>query len=149
MEKKAVRKDEIYRVDIVEDKTHRKIRSYRISLWGAIAAGVTAFVLLITLIWSIIAFTPLRMSIPGYPDIESKNQAVQNAIRIDSLENAITRWELYAENLNRVLNGEKTITLDSLISGNTTKFLKQTSEEKMKEQEKALRKELSGDTKKR
>lgn len=146
MEKKKSRKHKIYRLDIVEDRSHLKIKSYRVSAAGLAGFGVTAIVVLVTLFWCAIAFTPLRTTIPGYPDIKSKNQAVQNAIRIDSLESAITRWELYAENLSKVLNGDKTVKMDSVISGNTTKFLKQVSEERMEEQERALRNELADST---
>ena len=52
---------------------------------------------------------------PGYPDARSKRAAIQNAIRIDSLENVIFRWELYSENLRRAVEGEEPVKIDSLI----------------------------------
>ena len=42
-------------------------------------------------------------------------QKKRNAIKIDSLENVITRWELYTENLKKVLSGEEGFTGDSLL----------------------------------
>ena len=45
----------------------------------------------------------------------SKRAAIRNAMRIDSLESVINSWELYSENLRRVLDGEPTISLDSII----------------------------------
>lgn len=65
--------------------------------------------------YCIIAYTPLRTFIPGYPDAHSKRAAIQNAIRIDSLENVIYRWELYSENLKRVVEGQEPLKIDSLI----------------------------------
>ena len=47
--------------------------------------------------------------------IDAINRAVENAIKIDSLESSLTRWKLYSENLARVLSGDKTINLDSLL----------------------------------
>ena len=64
-----------------------------------------------------IAFTPVRTFIPGYPDAHSRRQAVQNALRIDTLETRILQWELYTENLRRVVAGEEPIRMDSLILG--------------------------------
>ncbi len=37
-------------------------------------------------------------------------------MRIDSLESIIYRWELYSENLRRVVDGEEPLKIDSLIS---------------------------------
>ena len=66
--------------------------------------------------YCIIAYTPIRTFIPGYPDAHSKRAAIQNAIRIDSLENVIYRWELYSENLKRVVEGKEPLKIDSLIN---------------------------------
>ena len=37
-------------------------------------------------------------------------------MRIDSLENVIYRWELYSENLRRVVDGEEPLKIDSIIN---------------------------------
>ena len=39
-------------------------------------------------------------------------------MRIDSLESVIYRWELYSENLRRVVEGEEPLKIDSLINAN-------------------------------
>ena len=49
----------------------------------------------------------------------SKRAAIQNAITIDSLETVIFRWELYSENLRRVVEGEEPLKIDSLIQAKT------------------------------
>lgn len=146
MEKKTERKNKIYRITIDEDSTHRRIKAYRFSTLGLMVTVVTIPVVIILLVYCAFAFTPLRTTIPGYPDAKSKKQAVENAIRIDSLENVIIRWELYSENLSRVLSGDKTISLDSLIDGNTTKFLKNISEEEMQRQDSLLRSKFADET---
>lgn len=69
----------------------------------------------VALVYCLIAFTPLKTTIPGYPDARSRKMAVQNAIRIDSLETLISRWELYSENLRRVVDGHPTVTVDSIV----------------------------------
>ena len=101
--------------------------------------AVTAVVVIILLIYCIIAFTPLRLTIPGYPDANFKRTALANAIKIDSLQSAVTRWHLYSENLSRVLSGESTLSLDSLIGGNSLRYLSDKSAEELAKRDSVLR----------
>lgn len=134
--------NKIYRLTLLEDRTHKKIRSIRFTRLGMVSFLVTFFVLMTGLIFGIIAFTPIRTIIPGYPDVRSKNQAIENAIRIDSLENAIVRWELFSVNLSRVLSGDTTVSLDSLVKGTQTKYLKDADSEEIAVQDSLLRKKV-------
>lgn len=136
--------NKIYRLTLLEDRTHKKIRSIRFSKFRMIATIVTFFVILTGIIYSAIAFTPIRTLIPGYPDTRSKNQAIENAIRIDSLENVIVRWELFSGNLARVLSGDPTISLDSLVKGTQTKYIKDITAEEIAKQDSLLRKKVDG-----
>jgi len=129
----------LYRLTLIDDQTHERIRSYRFRKIGFLIAAITAAVLTLGGIYCLIAFTPLKTTIPGYPDAHSKRLAVSNAIRIDSLENVITRWEIYSENLSRVLTGDETLSLDSIIMGNTTRYLRTKSEEELARQDSLLR----------
>ncbi len=100
---------------VFEDKTHKTLFTVKFTRTGFFVATVSVLVVLTAIIYSIIAFTPVRTFIPGYPDAHSKRAAIQNAMRIDSLENVIYRWELYSENLRRVVEGEEPLKIDSLI----------------------------------
>ena len=131
--------NKIYRLTLLDDSSHKRIKSVRFTKTGFVIAVVTAGVLFTMLVYCLIAFTPLKTSIPGYPDARTKRQAIENAIKIDSLESVITRWELYSENLSRVLTGEETISLDSIIPGNTTKYLKNINQETIALQDSILR----------
>lgn len=107
-----------FRLSMIDAVSHERLWSLRFSRRGAIIAAISAAVVLIGLIFSIIAFTPIRTFIPGYPDARTRRQAVQNARRVDSLETRILQWELYTENLRRVVTGRAPIRLDSLILQN-------------------------------
>ena len=107
--------NKVYRLTVTEDGTERSIRSYRFTKLGFILSVITAFVVVVGGLYALIALTPLRTTIPGYPDAHFRREAVENAIKIDSLESAITRWKLWSENLTRVLSGDKTLNLDSLL----------------------------------
>lgn len=104
-----------FRVTLVDGVSHERLWSLRFTRSNFILAAVLTVVILIVIMFSIVAFTPLRTFIPGYPDAYSKRQAIQNAMRIDSLETRILQWELYTENLRKVVAGEAPIRLDSLI----------------------------------
>ncbi len=104
-----------FRLTVFEDKTHKTLFTVKFTRTGFFVATVSVLVVLTAIIYSIIAFTPVRTFIPGYPDAHSKRAAIQNAMRIDSLENVIYRWELYSENLRRVVEGEEPLKIDSLI----------------------------------
>ena len=109
------KKTRSYRVSLVDAQSHERLWSLRFTRTSAIIAGVSAAVVVILGLFSLIAFTPIRTFIPGYPDAHTKRQAIQNAMRIDSLETKLVQWELYTENLRRVVAGEQPIRLDSLI----------------------------------
>ena len=104
-----------YRLSITDSRSHERLWSVNFNRTQMIVAMVSAIVLLLIAVFCLIAYTPIRTFIPGYPDAHSKRQAVQNVMRIDSLETQILRWELYTENLKRIVAGEEPLRLDSLI----------------------------------
>ena len=106
----------IFRFQLTDAETHRKIWGTQFSRMGFIILMASSLLVIFVIVFAIFAFTPLKTVIPGYPDSHTKRTAVQNAIRIDSLESVISRWELYSENLVRVVSGETPISLDSIIS---------------------------------
>lgn len=108
-----------FRLAIVDDKTHKQLLTIHFTRTTFFVAIVTFLVVLCSIIYSVIAYTPVKTFIPGYPDARSKRAAIQNAIKIDSLESVIYRWELYSENLRRVVEGEEPIKIDSIIKANS------------------------------
>lgn len=111
-----VKKTRNFRLTLVDDKTHKHLWSAHFTKVGFIVAIISALVMLSAAVFCVVAYTPVRTFIPGYPDAHSKRAAIQNAIRIDSLENVIYRWELYSENLRRVVEGQEPLKIDSLIN---------------------------------
>ena len=105
-----------FRITLADDKTHKHLWTAHFTKVGFIVTIISVLVMLSAAIFSVIAYTPVRTFIPGYPDAHSKRAAIQNAIRIDSLENVIYRWELYSENLKRVVEGNEPLKIDSLIN---------------------------------
>ncbi len=113
---KQRKRTDIFHFSITDDQTHEEKWSTRVTRTGLLVSGITIAVVLFALLFSLIAFTPLKTFIPGYPDAQTKYDAIVNAIRIDSLENVIVRWEFYSENLRRAVEGKEPLDIDSLLS---------------------------------
>ena len=110
------RKVEKFRLTLVEDQTHKALWTIHFTKASLLVTEITILVTAFALAFCIIAFTPVRTFIPGYPDSQTKRAAIQNAILADSLENKLKLWEIYAGNLRRVLSGESTMDIDSLLN---------------------------------
>ncbi|MBO6045567.1 MAG: M23 family metallopeptidase [Bacteroidales bacterium] len=104
-----------FRLSLVDDMTHRKLWVLHFTKPGFLVTVISAVVVLFAIVYALLAYTPLRTSIPGYPDAHTRRAAIQNAIRMDSLENVISRWEYYSENMLRVIEGEAPLPVDSVI----------------------------------
>lgn len=106
-----------YVLTLVEDMTHKPLNSLKFTRPLAVLMVVNILILFCGIVWCIVAYTPLRTFIPGYPDEHSQREAINNAIRIDSLERVICRWELYSENLRKVVEGDETVDIQGILSG--------------------------------
>ena len=102
-------------MNVVDDATHRQIWERKFTRGSFIAAVISFILILALIVYCLVAFTPIRNSIPGYPDAQAKRDAIQNALKIDSLESIISRWDFYARNLELIVNGEEPIRIDSTI----------------------------------
>lgn len=105
-----------YRFSIFNDTTHEEIFSVRAYGVLSIATLAIAVILLIGSVTVLISFTSLRELIPGYPSAQSRHELVENAIKIDSLQNEINMWRIQLVNIQRIATGEKPLHLDSLLN---------------------------------
>lgn len=105
-----------FRLSIIDDQSHKQLWTVHFTRTSMFITVTTVTVVLCAIIFSIIAYTPIRTFIPGYPDARSKRAAIQNAITIDSLETVIYKWGLYSENLKRVMAGMDPVRIDSLVN---------------------------------
>lgn len=81
----------------------------------------------------IIAFTPLRNYLPGYINSDVRRQIVENALRADSLQQALDRQNRYMMTVRDILSGRvKTDTvasLDSLTDARAEQLMERSREE--------------------
>ncbi|KPK81065.1 MAG: hypothetical protein AMS27_15795 [Bacteroides sp. SM23_62_1] len=96
-----------YRLIIYNDQTFKEVWYLRLSKLNFIALIISVFILLSAGIYSAIAFTSIRETIPGYPDDSVRRTILMNAMRLDSLENEIRMRDNYFRNLNAIISGEE------------------------------------------
>ena len=96
-----------YRLSIYRDETFEEVLNLRLTRLNVMAiVGLGIFVFL-ALVISIIAYTPVRELIPGYPDQQTVRNIYLNNFRLDSLEMEIAKRDAYFENLRRIIAGDR------------------------------------------
>ena len=105
-----------FRISIVDDMTHKQLWVMRFSRTSLFLTVISVISVIIAVCYSVIAFTPIRTFIPGYPDAHTKRAAINNALKIDSLQNVIYTWMFYTDNLKKVMEGADPVAIDSIIS---------------------------------
>lgn len=96
-----------YRLSIYRDETFEELLNLKLTKLNVMAlAGSSIFVFLIIVI-SIIAYTPVRELIPGYPDENTVRNIYLNNYRLDSLEIELAKRDAYFENIRRIISGER------------------------------------------
>jgi murein DD-endopeptidase MepM/ murein hydrolase activator NlpD len=96
-----------YRLSIYRDETFEEVLNIKLTKLNVMAiVGIGIFLFLVVVI-SVIAYTPVRELIPGYPNEKTLRNIYMNNFRLDSLELEITRRDVYFENLRRIIAGEK------------------------------------------
>lgn len=131
-----------FRLSLLDAKTHQQLKSVRFTKTSFIITIICSIVLICAAIFSLIAYTPIRTFIPGYPDANTKREAIQNAIKADSLENVVFKWELYAKNLRRVLEGERGLDVDSLMTASQKQADAAKNDKYLQSQDSLLRKNV-------
>lgn len=103
-----------YRLVFFNDNTFEEVWHLRLSALNVLAVvGITSFVM-VTLVIGLMAFTPLRELIPGYPDEQMKRAIYFNKFRLDSLEYQLKIRDQYFANFNALISGAEPIKYDSL-----------------------------------
>lgn len=102
-----------YRLTIYNDQTFEEVWQLRLSRMNVLIFFGGFAIALIISVTVLIAFTPIREFIPGYPDGKTRKGYVQNALKVDSLERVLEHWRDYYANINVILNGGEPHSVES------------------------------------
>lgn len=110
-EKKENRLRNKFRFSIFNDTSHEELFVFRANGLMMLVSLSLAIIFIIISVTVLISFTPLREYIPGYPDAETSRDIARNAIKADSLEQAVKMWEFQLNNIKRIVEGEEPLLL--------------------------------------
>ena len=106
-----------YRLTITNENTLEDIITLRVSKLNGLSVLLSVLFVLFLIASLIVAFTPLRNYLPGYMNSEIRAQVVENALRVDSLQQLANRQNLYIMNIQDIFQGKiKADTIHSIDS---------------------------------
>jgi hypothetical protein len=104
-----------YRLVVMNDDTYEEVVTFKLSRLSVYIVLSTIFVLLTGLTVALIVFTPLKLYIPGYGDINATKELRDLKMKTDSLETAMKYKDQYLQSMKSVLQGDASIKLDTTI----------------------------------
>jgi murein DD-endopeptidase MepM/ murein hydrolase activator NlpD len=94
-----------YRLVIMNEETFKERASLLLTPMNVIVLGGSLAIFLVVAVTYLIAFTSLREYIPGYTDTDLRQQAYENTLRTDSLEQELALKDLYLANIKMIISG--------------------------------------------
>ncbi len=102
-----------YRLVVMNDDTYEEVVTFKLSRLSVYVFLSTVFVLLTGLTVALIVFTPLKLYIPGYGDLNNTKELRELKIRTDSLEQEMRYRDQYFQSLRNVLEGSSSVKMDT------------------------------------
>ncbi len=122
-----------YKLTITNENTLEEVIGIHVSKLNGVSVLLAAVTVIFLVAATIIAFTPLRNYLPGYMNSEVREQVVTNALRADSLQEALNKQSLYIMNIQDIFRGEvraDTIqSIDSLTVARSEELMERTRQE--------------------
>lgn len=122
-----------YKLTIINENTLEEVVGLRVSKLNGISVLLSTVTVLFLIAAAIIAFTPLRNYLPGYMNSEIRAQVVENALRVDSLQQLVDRQNLYIVNIQDIFRGkikaDTVQSIDSLTTIREDSLMKHTQRE--------------------
>ena len=128
-----------YRLTITNENTLEDVITLHVSKLNGLSWLIFALGVLFVIASLIVSYTPLRNYLPGYMNSEIRAQVVDNALRVDSLQQLVERQNLYIMNIQDIFRGN--IKADTVRSINSLTTLRQDSLMKRTKREEEFRKQ--------
>jgi murein DD-endopeptidase MepM/ murein hydrolase activator NlpD len=95
-----------YRLVIFNDTTFEERFSFRLTRLNVLIFVLSLGVVFITVTFFIIAYTPIKVYIPGYPDVGQKKKLYSLSLLADSLMQDARQKNIYLQNIKDIIDGE-------------------------------------------
>jgi len=127
-----------YRLLIINDNTFEEVWFMRLSRLNLLVLFGGGAMLLIILVSVLIAYTPIREFIPGYPEGDMRRRMIENYQKLDSLEKELQLRAQYVDNISTIMNGgvpeSHTETQDTTLTNQQVTFEKSRDDSLLREQ---------------
>ena len=94
-----------FHILLVNEKTLERKKLLSSSSLNLIASSFIAFLVVLSASFLLIYFTPLKEYFRGYTSVELRQNAVENSMKLDSLENLYIIQSNYINSLKDLLSG--------------------------------------------
>ena len=122
-----------YKLTITNENTLEEVVGIHVSKLNGVSVLLLTFTVIFLIVSTIIVFTPLRNYLPGYMNSEVREQVVVNALRTDSLQEALNRQSLYIMNIQDIFKGQVKVdtvhSIDSLTIARSEELMERTQQE--------------------
>jgi len=95
-----------YRLVVMNEDTYEEVVAFKLSRISVYIALSTLFVVLVGLTVALIAFTPLKLYIPGFGDARQAKEYQDLKVKADSIERTLIYKQQYIDNIQKILKGE-------------------------------------------
>ncbi len=122
-----------YKLTIINENTLEEVVGIHVSKLNGFSVLLAACTVIFLLAAIILVFTPLRNYLPGYMNSEVRSQVVTNALKADSLVEALDRQNQYIMNIQDIFSGKVSVdtvqSIDSLTTIRTNELMNRSKEE--------------------
>lgn len=94
-----------YRLIVMNEDTYEELVTFKLSRVSVYVALCMLFVVLTGLTVALIAFTPLKLYIPGFGSIREAKEYQQLKVKADSIEKTLIYKQKFIDNIEKVLKG--------------------------------------------
>ena len=94
-----------YRLVVINEDTYNEIVTFKLNRLSVYIALSTLFVILVGLTVALIAFTPLKLYIPGYGEAQKAKEYGLLKMKADSIEQNLIKKQEYIDNIEKILKG--------------------------------------------
>ncbi len=94
-----------YRLVVINEDTYNEIVTFKLNRLSVYIALSILFVILVGLTVALIAFTPLKLYIPGYGEAQKAKEYGILKMKADSIEQNLIKKQEYIDNIEKILKG--------------------------------------------
>jgi hypothetical protein len=95
-----------YRLVIMNEDTYDEVVAFKLTRLGVYIALSSLFVILVGITVALIAFTPLKLYIPGYGETQKAKEYEVLKMKADSIEQNLIKKQQYINDIEKVLKGK-------------------------------------------